>query len=932
MPPFATRTLARLGLTLLLLAVLALPAVPSNPSVSLPGLLASVPLSVPLSLTASASSMDLGRIGELLLNDDSNVRTAAVRELSQAGIDGLPLLESVLQHDRDPLVRWTAVGVVSEMHHSAGPEGVRLLVAALSDSDARIRAKAAEALGEQGAEALVAMDDISELLWDVDPVVRAAAASALGMLGPSATSVLPLLSAKLVDPEFRVEMAASKAIKKIDSRYRAEEAVPILIDVLKSRSVANVPLIVESLARTESGIEEAMPVFTSMLQNETEWTAEMRMHLMRALGKSAGALAVPALVHVLEHDDDVMVRRVAAMVLSDIDPGYVLGTDRNARSDGATDFWGDLSMSFFVSQDGNDEWSGRLPQPNAERTDGPFRTIQRAADIAAPGDVVYIRQGTYREVVRPANSGAPNLPIVFTSYEGEDVTVSGAEVLDGRWTVHEGDIYKTGTSLVFTQLFVDGVMMNEARWPNAEVDRLLFAPRARAEEGTSYDKIVDSHLPPGDWNGARVYLWPGDGWDGRTRQVKDYIPGKEFSFDYPLPSQDRDQYHTWDPYKPRAGNPYYLVGVLAALDTPTEWYFDTRNQELYLWLPDGDSPVEHLVEVKQRDYAFDLSGRSSIVVKDLKVFGAAIDMTDSRNCVVDNVHVRYPEHYLGEPGDSYFVSSTSNRMSGSNNEWRNSSIAYGSLSGLVVGGSGNRVTNCIIHDMNYAGLQGSPIILDQGSTGAVVSGNTIYNAGRGLITHHTARGFKIVYNNLYAGCLITSDNGGTYAWGSDGGGAEIAYNWVHGIKGVGIYLDNFCSNFVIHHNVIWDNDGAGIQLNSDSLNNLVYNNTIIDNGSVFAVYTYPDNKPNQSGTRIFNNLVSFGRMQFVTGVNAPYVSNNGEFPVDDRFVPVAGSRAIDAGIVVDDLPDQFAGEAPDIGAYEYGGEYWVPGADWALEE
>jgi len=50
--------------------------------------------------------------------------------------------------------------------------------------------------------------------------------------------------------------------------------------------------------------------------------------------------------------------------------------------------------------------------------------------------------------------------------------------------------------------------------------------------------------------------------------------------------------------------------------------------------------------------------------------------------------------------------------------------------------------------------------------------------------------------------------------------------------------------------------------------------------------------------------------------------------VDRRGVPVAGSAAIDAGIVLPGFNDGFRGRAPDLGAYETGGEYWIPGAGW----
>ena len=61
------------------------------------------------------------------------------------------------------------------------------------------------------------------------------------------------------------------------------------------------------------------------------------------------------------------------------------------------------AADFFVAPNGSDRWSGRLAEPNAAGTDGPFATIHRARDavreLTRPGpgrDVtVLIRAGTY---------------------------------------------------------------------------------------------------------------------------------------------------------------------------------------------------------------------------------------------------------------------------------------------------------------------------------------------------------------------------------------------------------------------------------------------------------------------------------------------------------------------------------------------------------
>ena len=59
---------------------------------------------------------------------------------------------------------------------------------------------------------------------------------------------------------------------------------------------------------------------------------------------------------------------------------------------------------YFVSLSGNDAWSGTISEPNADRTNGPFRTINRARDairsLKATGRInrpvtVCLRDGTH---------------------------------------------------------------------------------------------------------------------------------------------------------------------------------------------------------------------------------------------------------------------------------------------------------------------------------------------------------------------------------------------------------------------------------------------------------------------------------------------------------------------------------------------------------
>jgi alpha-N-arabinofuranosidase len=72
----------------------------------------------------------------------------------------------------------------------------------------------------------------------------------------------------------------------------------------------------------------------------------------------------------------------------------------------------------------------------------PFRTIQRAADAAQPGDTITVHEGVYRERVNPPRGGRSDAErIVYQAAPGEKVEIRGSEVVRG-WTRVEGDVWQ----------------------------------------------------------------------------------------------------------------------------------------------------------------------------------------------------------------------------------------------------------------------------------------------------------------------------------------------------------------------------------------------------------------------------------------------------------------------------------------------------------
>src|SRR5437762_6151002 len=84
------------------------------------------------------------------------------------------------------------------------------------------------------------------------------------------------------------------------------------------------------------------------------------------------------------------------------------------------------------------EWFVRQADPNAsDNTDGsadhPLRTINAAAQLAQPGDIVTVAAGIYHEWVSPARGGSDKAPIVYRSVPEHAAIVRGTDVLDARW-------------------------------------------------------------------------------------------------------------------------------------------------------------------------------------------------------------------------------------------------------------------------------------------------------------------------------------------------------------------------------------------------------------------------------------------------------------------------------------------------------------------
>jgi len=588
---------------------------------------------------------------------------------------------------------------------------------------------------------------------------------------------------------------------------------------------------------------------------------------------------------------------------------------------------------YYVATDGDDGDDGSFA--------APFQTIQHAADLARPGDTIYVRGGTYRETVTPARSGNELAEITFRAYPGETVVVSGAEPLSG-WTQHDGSIYRATMPVDLgkgeNQVFVDGTMMLWARWPNTPDLDVMRPVLSDIESGTGDTStwiytVNDSALtqPTDYWVGAVIHCTYSPKYWTHTGDVISSDVGT-------LTFQGHD--HGDDRYP--AGGQYYLTGTYVALDSAGEWYYDSAAGRIYLWVPGDDDPDNHTVEVKARENAFDLRGRSYVTVEGFDLFAARIVTDDdSHHVTLDGLDASYVEHFtlLGDRPLDFGNDDTGIILDGHHNVLTDTEIRFSAGNGVSLIGDDCAVQDSTIHDVNYMGIYCGTINTGKNRTrNNVITRNTLYNSGRDVVQHSGAENLKITYNHIYNTNVgnLTGDLGCTYAIATNYMGTEIAYNVVHdsGYSYAGIYLDGYGENAWVHHNVVYDVRYA-ILLNSPIAFTIDHNTADPISGYRSLAGSPDPSIPEELNRMVFRNNI-------FTGDAAPYGDGttwegNIEEGTAPRFVNAAGgdyqllwdSPAIDAG------PDLgYGGDAagnpiyglPDTGALEYQPPY-VLGTD-----
>lgn len=577
------------------------------------------------------------------------------------------------------------------------------------------------------------------------------------------------------------------------------------------------------------------------------------------------------------------------------------------------------SPEFYVAPHGADTWSGTRPEPNADKTDGPFATLARAREavrrVNGSGTnthpiTVLIRGGEYRLseplVFSPGDSGAPERPVIYAAYPGECPVFSGGRRIggwrrgqDGLWSVEIPEA-RSGRA-VFRQLFVNGQRRERARWPQEKWFTVAGAANGKeAGWAGSLSGVKDDELA------RRSFRFrPGDLRPDWANQEDAEVVVLQFWMAARLRIQALDERQnsvlftggSWRPLTWSFG--YYVDNVAEGLAVPGSWYLNRKTGILqYHALPGEDLTQAEVIapETLQlvrvagdadrgeyvhdivwcglafRHTAWDLPESGYHYTQAELPVPAAIQVTGARRCVFEACELSHLGGWAIELGR---------------------------------GCQDNRVIGCVLEDLGAGGLKiGEPT--DPGSDAAEACRNEVSDSrfrhgckvylgapavwvgqsGGNRIRHNEFTGqfmwaVSLGWNWSYFPLNRSRDNVvernhvhdlGTGVLGTHGAlyclgvspGTVLRNNYIHHVHaaeawgaGEGIILDNGCIGIVVENNVVHDAVAGGWGCNFNCLGNIIQNNVFV-NGLTYQLTRYgdaPEGPPPPNGEVFTRNLV-----------------------------------------------------------------------------
>jgi hypothetical protein len=555
------------------------------------------------------------------------------------------------------------------------------------------------------------------------------------------------------------------------------------------------------------------------------------------------------------------------------------------------------AKDIYVSQTGNDN--------NIGTKNSPFVSFERAVNELGKftGKVpvtIWVGEGTYylSQTIELSSkySGSPENPVVFSALPGAKVIIKGSKILNQlKWQKYKDGIFVTQISegLDLDQLFVNGERQIRARFPNYDYNNPL-----RGGEG--YQQVTDgTNHRYDEWFSYDPEKFTNKVWKNpETGIVHGFQSHNWGNLQYHIKGVDRVNNKIllgeggWQLQrshgiggKGKVASWFFIDNIFEELDTPGEWFLDTKSNQLYYY-PKADVnlngatieiPVlKDLIQLKgssenpvrnvsfkgfcftQSEYTF-MDKYEPVARGDWAIHrGGTIFMEGSENCTIEDCRFEN----LG--GNGVFMSAY-NR----NNQVKNCLFVHTGESAVCFVGSPSAVRfyqtwddweiygknwndmrkdmdlkpgpkspdypencvveNCIMHDFGDVGKQIAGIYISM-SHKIRISHNTIYNCPRaGICINDGTWGGHIIENcDIWETVRETGEHGPFNAWGRE-------RQWLGGSGSANDFIKEYTKLDAIDATIVRNNRIANfrksisagnwtIDLDDGSSNFEIYNN------------------------------------------------------------------------------------------------------------
>lgn len=471
------------------------------------------------------------------------------------------------------------------------------------------------------------------------------------------------------------------------------------------------------------------------------------------------------------------------------------------------------TIVFYVSPQGNDKWSGRIPAPAADRKNGPFATLTAARDAIRkrklaqdlPGAAtVMLLDGTYHLskplVLTPEDTGSEKQPITYTAFPGHQPVLSGGRVIDG-WKPAAGKIVEAhlaaakGGGWKFRQLYYRGQSQIRAHWPNRDSADPLYGgwaflePALPTDKKNALDQRYSADQAPRKWSHpeqAEVHVFPWYCW------VNDILPLAAFDAAERKLSLARGPHYEWMPLL--AGNRFCIENVLEELDQPGEWALRTDTGTLSFWPPGEVRAADVIAPVI--DTLIELRGTPESPLSHITISGLTFSHTLST--FPDRQHA---SHHSPSPRGAGVSLSHCDGCRVEGNRFH------------LLGGDGVRLQGANSRNQIVANE-----ISHVGGSGVVLASDGDMNAENGAdpasLARHSAGYPKLVRNeicdnHIYHCGEVKKNCAGVQLYAVNSVDNIIAHNRIHDMSDKGLVMQDGFGRFIVEYN---DLDRLGLEI------------------------------------------------------------------------------------------------------------------------